>query len=317
MDGPFRTAVPHIYAVGDVIGFPSLAATSMEQGRLARTARIRRTRATRCASCSRSGSTRSPRSASSARPRRARRATAIPYEVGISRYRELARGQILGDSHGMLKLLVHADDRRLLGVHAIGTGATELIHIGQAVMALGGTDRLPRRHRLQLPDAGRELQGRGARRVEQDGRARPHQRGRLRRSLGSRTWRRRIPWRSQERCLRASGRSARPRWSAPSRSRPTSAPGSRSSTRCAPPCSRSVSASSPEHRRRSSPTRTTSRSSTPPGARRTATRRRSSTATTSRTGPRSSSSTRPTPRRCSRSTEPTSAPAGPRRSAPR
>ena len=77
-------------------------------------------------------------------------------------------------------------------------------------------------------------------------------------------WRRRIPERSQC-CLRASGRSAPPRWSARCRSRPTSAPGSRSSTRCAPPCSRSVSASSPEHRRRSSPTRTTSRSSTPPG----------------------------------------------------
>ena len=116
------------------------------------------------------------------------------------------------------------------------------------------------------------------------------------------TWRRRIPEQSQQCCPQASGRSAPPRWSAPSRSRPTSAPGSRSSTRCAPPCSRSVSASSPEHRRRSSPTRTTSRSSTPRAAPRTGTRRRSSTATTSRTGPRSTSSTRPTRRRCSRST---------------
>ena len=62
----------------------------------------------------------------------------IPYEIGISRYRELARGQILGDSHGMLKLLVHADDGSLLGVHVIGTGATELVHIGQAVMGFGG-----------------------------------------------------------------------------------------------------------------------------------------------------------------------------------
>ena len=65
-------------------------------------------------------------------------AEGVPYEIGISRYRELARGQILGDSHGMLKLLVHAGDGTLLGVHAIGTGATELIHIGQAVMAFGG-----------------------------------------------------------------------------------------------------------------------------------------------------------------------------------
>jgi len=66
-------------------------------------------------------------------------AEGIPYEIGISRYRELARGQILSDMHGMLKLLVSAADRRLLGVHALGTGATELIHIGQAVMAFDGT----------------------------------------------------------------------------------------------------------------------------------------------------------------------------------
>jgi NAD(P) transhydrogenase len=63
----------------------------------------------------------------------------VPFEVGISRYRELARGQIIGDSHGMLKLLVSTEDRRLLGVHVFGTGATELIHIGQAVMGCGGT----------------------------------------------------------------------------------------------------------------------------------------------------------------------------------
>ena len=63
----------------------------------------------------------------------------MPYEVGVSRYRELARGQILGDTHGMLKLMVHADERTLLGVHAFGPGATELVHIGQTAMALGGT----------------------------------------------------------------------------------------------------------------------------------------------------------------------------------
>ena len=63
----------------------------------------------------------------------------VPYEVGISRYRELARGQILGDSHGMLKLLVSLDDRTLLGVHVLGTGATELVHIGQVAMGNGAT----------------------------------------------------------------------------------------------------------------------------------------------------------------------------------
>jgi NAD(P) transhydrogenase len=63
----------------------------------------------------------------------------IPYEAGIAQYRELARGQILGDIDGMLKLLIHQDDHQILGVHIIGTGATELVHIGQAVMALQGT----------------------------------------------------------------------------------------------------------------------------------------------------------------------------------
>ena len=66
-------------------------------------------------------------------------AAAIPYEVGVSRYRELARGQIVGDSHGMLKLLVSPEDRSLLGVHVFGTGATELVHIGQMLMTSGGT----------------------------------------------------------------------------------------------------------------------------------------------------------------------------------
>ncbi|MGA8014377.1 MAG: Si-specific NAD(P)(+) transhydrogenase, partial [Candidatus Dormiibacterota bacterium] len=63
----------------------------------------------------------------------------IPYETGLSRYRELARGQILGDSFGMLKLIVHADARTLLGVHALGTSATEIVHIGQTLMAHNGT----------------------------------------------------------------------------------------------------------------------------------------------------------------------------------
>ena len=62
----------------------------------------------------------------------------IPYETGVARYREIARGQILGDETGLVKLLFHRESRRLLGVHAIGTGAAELIHIGQAVLALNG-----------------------------------------------------------------------------------------------------------------------------------------------------------------------------------
>ena len=63
----------------------------------------------------------------------------VPYEIGVARYREIARGQIIGDKVGMLKLLFHQQSRRLLGVHTIGQGATELIHIGQAVLAFNGT----------------------------------------------------------------------------------------------------------------------------------------------------------------------------------
>lgn len=63
----------------------------------------------------------------------------MPYEVGVSRYRELARGQIAGDTYGMLKILVSTDDLKLLGVHIFGSGATDLVHIGQAVMGCGGT----------------------------------------------------------------------------------------------------------------------------------------------------------------------------------
>jgi NAD(P) transhydrogenase len=63
----------------------------------------------------------------------------VPYEVGVARYRELARGQIVGDSYGMLKLLVSTEDHKVLGVHVFGTGATEIIHIGQAIMTTGGT----------------------------------------------------------------------------------------------------------------------------------------------------------------------------------
>ncbi|MET8862479.1 Si-specific NAD(P)(+) transhydrogenase [Nonomuraea sp. NPDC004580] len=138
VDENFATEVPHIYAVGDVIGFPALAATSMEQGRLAAQHAcgepsgdlaelppigIYTIPEISFVGCSEDELTRDK----------------VPFEVGISRYRELARGQIIGDSYGMLKLLVSSEDRRLLGVHVFGTGATELVHIGQTVMGCGGT----------------------------------------------------------------------------------------------------------------------------------------------------------------------------------
>ncbi|MCI4676286.1 Si-specific NAD(P)(+) transhydrogenase [Candidatus Mycolicibacterium alkanivorans] len=137
-DKTFQTKVDHIYAVGDVIGFPALAATSMEQGRLAAYHAFGEPTAGMTVlqpigiysipEVSYVGATEVDLTKDS-----------IPYEVGVSRYRELARGQIAGDSYGMLKLLVSTEDLRLLGVHIFGTAATELVHIGQAVMGCGGT----------------------------------------------------------------------------------------------------------------------------------------------------------------------------------
>ena len=138
VDRCFRTAVPHIFAVGDVVGFPSLAATSMEQGRLAARHAFGED-ASDMAELLPFGIYTIPEISFVGKTETELTQEGIPYEIGISRYRELARGQILGDSHGLLKLLVAADDRRLLGVHALGAGATEVIHIGQTVMAFGGT----------------------------------------------------------------------------------------------------------------------------------------------------------------------------------
>ncbi|WP_460365523.1 Si-specific NAD(P)(+) transhydrogenase [Actinocorallia lasiicapitis] len=138
VDGNFATTVPHIYAVGDVIGFPALAATSMEQGRLAAQHACGEPVAD-MHELQPIGIYTVPEISFVGRSEDDLTRERIPFEVGISRYRELARGQIIGDSYGMLKLLVSPEDRRLLGVHVFGTGATELVHIGQTVMGLGGT----------------------------------------------------------------------------------------------------------------------------------------------------------------------------------
>ena len=133
----YQTNVPNIYAVGDVIGFPSLASTSMEQGRLA--------------ACHAFGvPTQSapelfpygiytiPEISTVGRNEEELTEQGIPYEVGKAQYREIARGQIIGDQTGLLKLIFHLETHELLGVHIIGEGASELIHIGQAVMAFKG-----------------------------------------------------------------------------------------------------------------------------------------------------------------------------------
>src|SRR6266536_5083662 len=122
----------------DVIGFPALAATSMEQGRLAAYGAFGEP-ANSLGELLPIGVYTIPEISYVGRNETQLTDASIPYEVGISRYRELARGQILGDSYGMLKLLVSLEDRRLLGVHVFGTNATEIVHIGQAVMGNGGT----------------------------------------------------------------------------------------------------------------------------------------------------------------------------------
>ncbi len=133
----YQTAVPHIYAVGDVIGFPALAATSMEQGRLA-ACHAFGVAAGSLPSLLPYGIYSIPEISMVGQTEQGLTRAGIPYESGVARFEELARGRMLGDRDGLLKLLVHQKDRRLLGVHCIGTSATELIHIGQMVMAFNG-----------------------------------------------------------------------------------------------------------------------------------------------------------------------------------
>ena len=134
----YQTTQPHIYAVGDVIGFPALAATSMEQGRLAAYHACDEP-ANNLVELQPIGIYTIPEISYCGQTEDQLTKSSIPYEVGISRYRELARGQIIGDSYGMLKLLVSTQTRHLLGVHVFGSHATELVHLGQAIMTCGGT----------------------------------------------------------------------------------------------------------------------------------------------------------------------------------
>jgi NAD(P) transhydrogenase len=134
----FQTSVPNIYAAGDVIGFPSLASTSMEQGRVA--------------ACHAFGMPLPPppetfpygiyavpEISTVGQSEEEVRRSGVPYECGIARFRETSRGHIMGVSTGFLKLIFSLTTRRLLGAHIVGEGATELIHIGQAVINLKGT----------------------------------------------------------------------------------------------------------------------------------------------------------------------------------
>jgi NAD(P) transhydrogenase len=138
VDAEYRTKAPNIYAVGDVIGFPSLASVSMEQGRIAA--------ANACGVKVHSnpanypyGIYTIPEISFIGKTEEQLTEEDVPYEVGVAFYRETARGQIRGDTTGRLKIIFHRETREILGVHIIGEGASELLHIGQAVFVLKGT----------------------------------------------------------------------------------------------------------------------------------------------------------------------------------
>lgn len=134
----FQTEVPNIYAAGDVIGFPSLAATSMVQGRLSACHMFNHEFRNKLEYFP-YGIYSVPEMSMVGATEEQLTKDGIAYETGVARYREVARGQILGLRQGILKMLFSVEDEKLLGVHVVGEGATELIHIGQAVITLGGT----------------------------------------------------------------------------------------------------------------------------------------------------------------------------------
>ena len=139
VNGDFQTTVPHIYAAGDVIGFPALAATSAEQGRLAACHMFGAPTSAPRPDLLPYGIYTIPEISMVGATEQSLVAEQIPYEFGLARFGELARAQMMGVDSGMLKVLFHRETHRVLGVHAIGDSATELIHIGQTAMALGAT----------------------------------------------------------------------------------------------------------------------------------------------------------------------------------
>jgi NAD(P) transhydrogenase len=139
VDENYQTKVAHIFAVGDVVGFPSLASVSMEQGRIAAARAFNDNATSSNPSFYPYGIYTIPEISFIGKTEEQLTDEDVPYEVGMAYYRETARGQIRGDTTGRLKLVFHRDTRKVLGVHIIGEGAAELVHIGQAVMILGGT----------------------------------------------------------------------------------------------------------------------------------------------------------------------------------
>ncbi len=138
VDQDYRTKAPHIFAVGDVIGFPSLASVSMEQGRIAAAHAFDKPVHSNPATYP-YGIYTIPEISFIGKTEEQLTDEDVPYEVGVAYYREIARGQIRGDTTGRLKIIFHRETKELLGVHIIGEGASELLHIGQAVLILKGT----------------------------------------------------------------------------------------------------------------------------------------------------------------------------------
>jgi NAD(P) transhydrogenase len=138
VDKDFRTKVPNVFAAGDVIGFPSLASVSMEQGRIASARAFGDETILSNPSFYPYGIYTIPEISFIGKTEEQLTEEDVPYEVGVAYYREIARGQIRGDTTGRLKIVFHRQTHLILGVHIIGEGASELLHIGQAVMVLGG-----------------------------------------------------------------------------------------------------------------------------------------------------------------------------------
>lgn len=140
VDKRLRTSVPHTYAAGEVVSFLSLASMSMEQGR-ADSANVFGVPAVTVPALFPSGLYTIPEISFVGQSEEELTATSVPCEVGIANYREIARGEIIGDTTGRLRLIVHRETGVLFGVHIIDEGATELVHIGQEVIAFDGTSR--------------------------------------------------------------------------------------------------------------------------------------------------------------------------------
>jgi NAD(P) transhydrogenase len=138
VNAEYRTKQPNIFAAGDVIGFPSLASVSMEQGRIAAAHAFGIPVQSNPANYP-YGIYTIPEISFIGKTEEQLTDEDVPYEVGVAYYREIARGQIRGDTTGRLKIIFHRETKELLGVHIIGEGASELLHIGQAVLILKGT----------------------------------------------------------------------------------------------------------------------------------------------------------------------------------